>query len=209
MSTTDWGKKLEEAGALWRMNYDAKGAHALLTSGKHSDGYMNCAKIVTDPNLTAEVAGGIIENLKEQTDFEMPDYVVGPSYGAITFAHEVARQLGVKFGFTEVVHTEEGKMQELKRFDIPSDAKVLVIEDVTTTGGSALKTINALKDAGCTVLPMLGIIINWSGEKEIEGHKIVPLLEAQMMVYEADECSLCKEGGEAVRPKSRWADLAR
>lgn len=209
MNTTDWSKKIEDAGALWRMNYDAEGAHALLTSGKHSDGYFNGAKVVTKPRLVAAVADGIIENLQAQPDFEMPDYVVGPAYGAITFAHEVARQLDVKFGFTEVKETDEEKMQVLKRFDIPAAAKVLVIEDVTTTGGSALKTINALKEAGCSVLPMIGLILNWSGKKEIDGYKIVPLIDAQMMVYEPKECSLCKEGREAVRPKSHWNELAR
>ena len=209
MSSIDWGKKLEDCGALWRMNYEAEGAHAELTSGKHSDGYMNCAKIVIDPNLAAEVAGGIIENLRSQPDWEEPDFVVGPAYGAITFAHEVARQLGVNFGFTEVEYTDEGKMQVLKRFDIPADAKVLVIEDITTTGGSALKTINILKEGGHNVLPMIGIILNWSGESEIEGNKIVSLIEAKMNIYEPAECELCKEGRKAVRPKSNWGELAR
>lgn len=205
----DWAQKLEDAGALWRMNYEAEGAHALLTSGKHSDAYANCAKIVEDPALVAEIADGIIERLQDTPGYEKPEYVVGPAYGAITFAHEVARQLGVKFGFTEIEYTDEGKQQVLKRFDIPEGAKTLVIEDVTTTGGSAMKTIQVLKDAGADVLPMIGYILNWSGKEEIDGYKLVPLINAQMMVYEPEACTLCKEGREAVRPKSHWSELAR
>ena len=205
----DWAKKLEDAGALWRMNYDAEGAHAKLTSGKHSDAYANCAKIVENPQLVAEIAEGIIGNLEETPGYEKPEWVVGPAYGAVTFAHEVARQLGVKFGFTEVEYTNEGKMQVLKRFNIPRGAKTLVIEDVTTTGGSALKTINVLKEMGIDVLPMVGLILNWSGKDDIDGNKLVPLINAQMMVYDPESCTLCKEGREAVRPKANWDRLAR
>lgn len=206
----DWGKKLEDCGALWRMNYENKdGAHAELTSGKHSDGYCNCAKIVMNPKLVEEIAAGIIEKLEKESGYMKPDFVVGPAYGAITFAHEVARQLGTNFGFTEVEYTDEGKMQVLKRFDIPEEAKVLVIEDVTTTGGSILKTINALERSGVKSLPTVGLILNWSGKTEIEGYKIVSLLEAKMNVYEPDACELCSAGREAVRPKANWAKLAR
>ncbi len=205
----NWSEKLASAEALWRLNAEAAGAHAELTSGKHSDGYMNCAKIVRDPQLVAEVAAGIIANLEKESAYQKPDWVVGPAYGAVTFAHEVARQLDTKFGFTEVEYTDEGKMQVLKRFDIGSNETVLVIEDITTTGGSALKTINVLKEQGITVLPLVGLILNWSGQSEIEGNKIVSLIEAKMNVYDPDECPLCKEGREAVRPKANWEKLAR
>lgn len=205
----DWGKKFEEAGALWRMNYDAEGAHAKLTSGKHSDAFINCSKIVEDPVLVAEAAEGIIEKLQDTPGYENPEWVVGPAYGAITFAYEVARQLGVKFGFTEVEYTDEGKMQVLKRFDIAPGAKTLVIEDVVTTGGSAMKTVNVLKEKGVDVLPMVGFIMNWTGKDEIDGNTLVPLINAQMMVYEPESCTLCKEGREAVRPKANWDKLAR
>ena len=205
----DWGKKFEEAGALWRMNYDAEGAHAQLTSGKHSDAFINCSKIVENPVLVTEAAEGMIEKLEDTPGYEKPEWVVGPAYGAITFAYEVARQLGAKFGFTEVEYTDEGKMQVLKRFDIPEHAKTLVIEDVVTTGGSAMKTVNVLKEKGVDVLPMVGFIMNWTGKDEIDGNKLVPLINAQMMVYEPENCTLCKEGREAVRPKANWDKLAR
>ena len=206
---TDWSQKLMDAGALWRLNSEADGAHAKLTSGKHSDGYCNGAKIVQDPQLVSEVAAGIIANIKLELGDKKPDWVVGPAYGAITYAHEVAKQWGTKFGFTEVEYTDEGKMQVLKRFEIPKGESVLVIEDVITTGGSALKTVNVLKEAGVDVLPYVPIILNWSGQSEIEGFKIVPLIDAKMNVYDPDDCELCKSGHEAVRPKYDWDKLAR
>ncbi len=209
MEQTNWTQVLADAGVLWRMNYEAEGAHAELTSGKHSDGYCNCAKIVEDPELVAKVAAGIIAKLQSVLGDVKPDWVVGPAYGAITFAHEVAKQLGTKFGFTEIEYTDTGKMQVLKRFDIPENAKVLVIEDVVTTGGSALKTVTTLTDIGVTVLPYVGIILNWSGQTNIGEYTLVPLIDAKMNVYEPVECPLCAKGAPAVRPKSHWHELAR
>lgn len=208
MTEQDWVKKFEDIGALWRMNYDASGAHAKLTSGKHSDGYINCAKIVEDPQLLAEVVAAMIEKLKPKSNGELPDFVVGPAYGAITIAHEVARQLGTKFGFTEVEYTNEGKMQVMKRFDIPAGAKVLIIEDVKMTGGSAQKTIKVLEEAGIEVLPFVGFINSWN-EPELGGREVVALISGTMNVWEPEDCPLCKEGGEAVRPKANWDQLAR
>jgi orotate phosphoribosyltransferase len=205
-----WLEKFAEKGVLWRMNYENKtGAHALLTSGKHSDSYCNCAKIVTDPAFGTEVATALIDLVSPDIGNEKPDFVVGPAYGAITFAYDVARQLGVKFAFTEIDYTEEGKMQTLKRFDIPSGARVLIIEDMMSTGGSALKTINTLEEKGIKVLPVVGFIGNWSGESTLGGRKARALFEANMNIWEAADCPLCKAGSEAVRPKSDWEKLAR
>lgn len=210
MEQSEWKKAFAEAGAFWQMNYEnMAGAHAELTSGKHSDGYINCSKLVTDPKLVEKIAAGIIEKLKAKPDFKQPDWVVGPAYGAIGYAYEVARQLGSKFGFTEVKYTDEGKMQVLSRFDITPTETVLVIEDVTTTGGSALKTVRVVEETGCTVLPMIGLIMNWSGMDEIDGYKIVSLVSGQMRVYSPEACELCKQGSHAVRPKGNWSALSR
>lgn len=192
------------------MNYDnLQGAHALLTSGKHSDGFFNGAKVVERPDLVSDVASAMIEKINSELEGVIPEYVVGPAYGAITFAHEIARQLGTKFAFTEVEHTDEGKMQVLKRFDIPKGAEVLVIEDVKTTGGSAQKTITVLEDIGVKVLPIVALVMNRSGDDTIGNRKAVSLVESEMKVWDPDQCELCKKGSEAVRPKYHWDELAR
>ena len=209
MTEQDWIQKFEEIEALWRMNYDADGAIALLTSGNLSDGFMNCTKIMARPELVSEVAAGIIEKLKNIEGYETPDWVVGPAYGAIAFGFEVARQLNAKFAFTEIEYTDEGKMQVLKRFDIPSDAKVLVIEDITTTGGSALKTINVLKEQNIDVLPVVGLVLNRSGKSEIEGYTLTALVDFEMNVWTPEELPESLKDRETVRPKADWDKLAR
>ncbi len=209
MQNNDWGTRLETEGVLWRMNHVATGAHAELTSGKHSDGYCNCAKIAVDPALTTEVATAMIGKLLPALGDERPDFVIGPAYGAITFAYEIARQLGVQFGFTEIEYTEAGKMQVLKRFEIPAGAKVLVVEDIKSTGGSANKTIEALEAAGISVLPVVGLIGNWSGEATVGNKQAIALFEGTMNIYDPESCPLCAAGGKAVRPKSHWDELAR
>ncbi len=207
MSEQEWANIFREKKVLWRLLEGAEGAHALLTSGKHSDGYMNCAKVVEDPNFVAAVASALIEKMKPYLSSATPDYVVGPAYGAITIAHEVARQMETKFGFTEVLQTAEGKMQELKRFDIKAGERVLVVEDVKTTGGSAQKTIDVLEAAGVEVLPVVGFIMNWS-ESMLGDRQVISLLEGEMNIWEPDQCPLCQES-VAVRPKSNWDELAR
>jgi orotate phosphoribosyltransferase len=210
MDTLNWGKKFEEAGALWRMNYDnLRGAHAELTSDKHSDGYCNCAKIVENPALVAAVAQALIEKLTPSFEGTPPDYVVGPAYGAITFAHEVAKQLGTKFAFTEIEYVDGKKTQVLKRFDIKAGQTALIIEDVKTTGGSAQSTISVLAEKGVTILPEVGLLLNWSGEATLGNYKAVALVDAKMNVWEPADCPLCKQGSKAVRPKGSWDTLAR
>lgn len=208
MTEADWVKKFEDIGALWRMNYDAPGAYAQLTSGNFSDGYINCAKIVEDPQLLAAVVAALIEKLQPKLNGEVPDFVIGPAYGAITIAHEVARQLGTRFGFTEVEYTDAGKMQVMKRFDIPKGAKVLVIEDVKMTGGSALKTIQVLEDAGVDVYPFVGFVNNWN-EPELDGREVVALISGTMNVWRPGEVPKELAEREAVRPKANWDKLAR
>ena len=131
----DWIKKFKDIGMLWLHDKDFNKVHALLTSGKHSDGYNNGAKLVENPRILEEVVAAMIDNSKEYLNGEIPDVIMGPAMGAITIGHEWARQLGTKFAFTEPVHTDEGKMQKLKRFDIPKGSKVLIVEDMVTTGG--------------------------------------------------------------------------
>ena len=209
MSNTDWGKKFEEAGALWRMNYDnEEGGHALLTSGKHSDAYSNGAKIVQNPQMVEAVIADLLEKIKQHEAYQKPDWVVGPAYGAVTYAHEAARQLDTKYAFTEIEYTDEGKMQVLKRFDIAEGDVVLVIEDLKTTGGSAQKTIDVVEAVGANVLPMVGFITNWT-EPKIGERDVISLIEPTMNIWESDECPLCEKGSEAVRPKYDWDKLAR
>lgn len=204
-----WESKLRTVGALWWHDGDMRKPHALLTSGKHSDGYSNGAKLVEQPRALAEIVAGMIESAKPFLNGETPDVVMGPAMGAITIGHEWARQLGTKFAFTEPVATatDTKKDQVLKRFEIPAGAKVLVVEDMVTTGGSIQKSIDTLRDAGAMVYPFVPIIVDRShGKPEAleDGREIIPLVSVDVNVWEAEECPLCKAGSEALRPKQNW-----
>jgi len=204
-----WEQKLKDMGVLWRHDGDMSKPHALWTSGKHADTFNNGSKLLEDPRVLEQVCAGMIESMKESIEEHKPDYIVGPAFGAITIGSEIARQLGTKFAFTEPVITEEGKMQELKRFDIPENAKVLVVEDAISTGGSIKKTIDVLEGLGINVLPFVGTIVNWSGSDSFADRKVYSLFAARPRIWEADECELCKEGSEALRPKANWSSFSQ
>lgn len=210
MAVSDWEGKLRRVGAFWRHDGDPNKPHALLTSGKHSDGYYNGAKLVENPGILAEVIAGMTEKIEPYFKGEKPTYIMGPAMGAITLGHEMARQLGTKFAYTEIAYTDEGKMQVLKRFDIPEDVRVMIVEDAVSTGGSIKKTIDVLEERGVQVLPYIPIIIDWSGgaASALEGkQEIIPLLSIPMNIWEPDECELCKQGSQALRPKANWDRL--
>jgi orotate phosphoribosyltransferase len=206
---TDWKRKLQSVGALWWHDGDPKHPHALLTSGKHCDGYCNGTKLVERPTLLAEVVTGMIENTREYLGGEVPDVIMGPAMGAITIGHEWARQLDTLFAFTEPVFNEGDikKGQELKRFEIPEGSKVLVVEDMVTTGGSIQKTIDTLAGLDVHIYPFVPIIVDRSKnnpESLDSRYSVVPLVSVNVTVWEPDECELCVAGSEAVRPKSHW-----
>lgn len=209
MEKINWGNKLKEIGVLWQHDGNCQKPHALWTSGRHADTFNNGSKLVENPRLLAEVVGGIIENIKEQIEEEKPDWVVGPAFGAITIGHEVARQLGIRFAFTEPVQTEDGKMQILKRFDIKPGEKVLVVEDAISTGGSILKTIDVLEKIDAKVLSYVATIVNWSGNNKLGGREIVALFSDKPKSWEASECPLCEGGSEALRPKANWEKFTK
>ncbi len=204
MTKTDWGQQLKEMGILWQHDGDMSKPHALWTSGRHADTFNNGSKLVEDPRMLAEIASGMIEGLKPLMGESMPDWVVGPAMGAVTLGHEVARQLGTKFAFTEAVMESGVKMQVLKRFDMKAGDTVLVVEDALSTGGSMVKTIQVLEEVGVVVLPYVATVVNWSQSDLLGERKVVSLFADSPSFWVADECPLCKEGSEPLRPKANW-----
>ena len=169
--------------------------HFLLSSGKHSNGYVQCAKLMMDPENSKKVfsvLANIIRNLGI-------DVVVGPAIGGIIPSYELASQLGVKSIFTE----RENNVMTLRRgFTLEKGQKVIISEDVVTTGMSALESIEALKDFGVEVVG-ISCLVNRSGKSEVGGYKIYSALNLDIDTYEKEECPLCKEGTPAVKPGSR------
>ncbi len=170
--------------------------HFILTSGKHSNQYMQCAKISQYPEYNQQIAGCLVENYKDQEI----DLVIAPAVGGIVFGYEVARQLQVKNMFAE---RENGKMTLRRGFEIKPGQKVLVVEDVVTTGGSVKEVIEVVRANGGEVVGV-GVLVDRSQGKAEFDVPFISVYKADVQAFDADQCPLCKEGKtEAVKPGSR------
>lgn len=167
--------------------------HFQLTSGKHANQYMQCAQVLKYPDKAALLINALKGKLTGQYDL-----VVGPAIGGILVAYEMARQLGVPTLFTE---RENGKMSLRRGFQIQPGQRVLVVEDVITTGGSVQEAIECVQEAGGTV-EEAAVLVDRSGGNHVLTVPVVSLLEIQLTTYDPDECPLCATSN-AVKPGSR------
>ena len=201
---TDWKSIFQEQGAIWIHDGAPSRPHALLTSGLHSDGFVNCSLVTQNAGLLEKIVtsvDGLAPRLQDK-----PDWVVGSALGAVTFAYAVALKVGAKAGFTE----KDGDAMKLARFEIQPHEKVLVVEDTISTGGSTLKTIEGILKTGVkqeNLLPYIICLVNRSGSAALGGRELRALLTLDIHNWTAEECPLCKKGSAVVRPKSNWAAL--
>lgn len=179
---------LKEAGVLME-------GHFLLTSGRHSDKYLQCAKIFQDARYSEELCGALAEQFKDKGI----ELVIGPAIGAIQMSYEVSRQLGVKNIFAE---RENGKMTLRRSFSIEPGQKVLVVEDVVTTGGSVREVIDIVKEHG-GVVAGVGVVVDRTGGKIDFGVPLSSVISLDVTSYEAEACPLCRENIPLVKPGSR------
>ncbi len=169
--------------------------HFRLSSGLHSEYYLQCALVLAYPKVAAKLCGELAKKFKDQKI----EVVIGPAIGGITAAYEVARALGTRGIFSE---REEGKMTLRRGFKLNRGDKVLVVEDVTTTGGSAKEVVEMAKALGAKVVGV-GAIIDRSGGKAKFGVPFKSLARLNIKTYEPKKCPLCKEGIPISKPGSR------
>ena len=179
-------EQLKQSGALLE-------GHFLLSSGRHSNRYCQCAKLLEYPDRAAKVLAVVAEQLKDTKI----DVVVGPAMGGIIVAYELGRQLGVPAIFTE---REEGVMTLRRGFEIKIGQKVLITEDVVTTGKSSLETIEVLKQQGAEIVGIACIV-----DRSVQSlpYPLFSAVKLDIESWEADSCPLCKEGKPYVKPGSR------
>src|SRR5262245_18438771 len=171
--------------------------HFQLTSGLHSRQYLQCALVLQDPR-DAEKVGKL---LAEKFSGVKIDVVVAPAIGGILVAHETARALWVRALFTE----REGGVMTLRRgFGIAPGERVLVVEDVVTTGGSTRETMEAVSRAGGVVVGA-GSLVDRSGGDVDLGVPRRALLTLYVPAYDPADCPLCRQGEPVVKPGSRAA----
>lgn len=170
--------------------------HFELTSGRHSDTYMQCAKLFVDPIESEKLCKELAFSL---TKFKA-DYIVSPAVGGIIMGYEVAKQLKIKNFFAERV---DGKMTLRRGFELPQNARVIVVEDVVTTGGSVKEVVELVQKNGCEVVAVASIVDRSNGKVDF-GVPYKALLSMEVISYEKEECPLCLNGGEkAYKPGSR------
>ena len=169
--------------------------HFRLTSGLHSPGYLQCALVLQHPGA-AEMCGAAIA---EQVRGLGAQVVLSPALGGIVIGHEVARALGVRARFAE---RQEGSLTLRRGFALAPGERVLVVEDVVTTGGSTRETIEVARAAGAEVVGAAAIIDRSGGQQRLA----VPfhaLAAVSLPTYEPESCPMCLSGQPVVKPGSR------
>jgi orotate phosphoribosyltransferase len=170
--------------------------HFKLTSGRHSNQYMQCAQVLKDPASTEVLVKDLAENFKD----DGIELVVGPAMGGIIVAYELARQLGVNGIFCE---RENGQMTLRRGFVIKPGQKVLVAEDVVTTGGSVKEVMEVVRARGGEVVGV-GLLVDRSGGKVYFGVKKAAVLTMDIESWDPEVCPLCAKGEmPAIKPGSR------
>ena len=185
----------DQALDLFRRSGALLEGHFRLTSGLHSPGYLQCALVLSHPE-SAELIGRAIA---DRTRALGATIVLSPAIGGIVIGHEVARALGVRAMFAE---RQDGQLTLRRGFTLSNLDRVLVVEDVLTTGGSTRETMDVAKAAGAQVVGA-GSIVNRSGGTIAFDVPLASLLDYSLPTYEADTCPLCAQGLPVVKPGSR------
>jgi orotate phosphoribosyltransferase len=169
--------------------------HFRLTSGLHSSGYLQCALVLQHPQH-AEALGRAIG---DRTRSMRPTLVLSPALGGVVIGHEVGRALGVRALFAE---RQDGALTLRRGFVIAENDRVLVVEDVLTTGGSTRETMQVAKASGAQVVGAASIVNRSAGPPDVDV-PFASLLDIALPIYEPDSCPLCAQGLPVIKPGSR------
>jgi orotate phosphoribosyltransferase len=181
---------LKESGVLLE-------GHFLLTSGRHSNKYMQCAKLFQNTVYSEELCADLAEKFKDSNI----DVVIGPAMGAVLMSYEVSRHLHVPNFFTE---RENGQMVLRRGFSLKKGMRVLIVEDVVTTGGSVREVMDIVRNDGAVVAG-IGSVVDRSGGEITFGVPFKSVISMKIESWDADNCPLCKEANAKppVKPGSR------
>jgi len=174
--------------------------HFRLSSGLHSSGYLQSALVLQHPKHAEQLGRSLAKALLNLTAGEAPGLVISPALGGLIIGHEVARALGVPFLFTE--RDADRRMSLRRGFALSPGARVFVVEDVITTGGSTKEVIDIVRAAGAIPVAA-GSIIDRSGGKADLGIPRAALETLTVPVFEAADCPLCRKGEPVTKPGSR------
>ena len=181
-------KEFEKSGAYLSGHFE-------LSSGRHSDRYLQCALLLQDPKLSEKLCKILADRFRGKGAAS----VVGPAIGGILISYEVARQLGARSLFAE---REEGVLKLRRNFEIRKGEKVLVVEDVVTTGGSTQELISLVRSEGGEVMGV-GALVDRSGGAVQYGVPFESLVTLKVESFAKEECPFCQKGIPFTKPGSR------
>jgi orotate phosphoribosyltransferase len=190
----------EEVLDLYRKTGALLSGHFLLSSGLHSEQYLQSALVLQQPDIATKLCAALAEHFKG-TKIEV---VIAPALGGVFVSHETARALGVRALFAERVN---GELTLRRGFIIRPGERVLVVEDVITTGKSTKETIEVVKNAGGVVIAA-GSLVDRSGGTAELGVPYKSLATLHVPTYAPEACPMCKTGSVPVKPGSRVKNQA-
>lgn len=187
-------KEFEDAKAILK-------GHFILSSGLHSDTYMQCARALMEPARSERICKALANKIKNEVDVDLIDLVVSPAMGGVIVGYELARQLGKPSVFVERV---EGKFELRRGFEIPQNARILVVEDVVTTGKSSLETFDCIISLGGNVVAEAAIIDRSGKHDVLQGVKLITLGKIDVKTFESNNVPEELKEIPAIKPGSRF-----
>jgi orotate phosphoribosyltransferase len=188
----------DELKKLFKKNNALLQGHFRLSSGLHSDTYFQSALILQHPRKTTQLAEELVKKIKENNI--KVDVVLSPAMGGVIIGYEVGRLLNVRAMFTERV---DGYVALRRGFLLHKGEKVLIVEDVITTGVSTKEVISSIKSMEVEIVAVLSLVDRSVGKINFVGVPRFSLLNLEVKNYEECECPLCKAGIRVVKPGSR------
>jgi orotate phosphoribosyltransferase len=195
LSNEDIIKLLKETQAVRK-------GHFQLTSGKHSDTYVQCARLMEQPDTTFHLANETMSRLPKEL-LDNVDLVASPAIGGMLFGFSVALAAHLPFIFSE---RKEKEMQLRRSFEVQKNANVLLVEDVVTTGGSVKELANLVSNAGGNICGIVSLIDRHASDEEAGNtfdYPYFPLLRFPTPSWESADCALCAQGIPLDSPGSR------
>jgi orotate phosphoribosyltransferase len=179
--------------------------HFILSSGLHSDTYLQCARVLMDTNRAERLCAALAEKVRNVLDGKPIDMVVAPAMGGVVVGYEMGRQLNVPTIFCERV---DGKFTLRRGFEIPENANILLVEDVVTTGKSSLETAQCIKDHGGRVAAEACLVDRSNGTANL-GFPLAALIKVDVKTFDEHNVPEHLKDVPAVKPGSRWLQTNR
>jgi orotate phosphoribosyltransferase len=178
--------------------------HFILSSGLHSDTYIQCARVLMDTKRAEKLCQGLAEKIIRKLGTNFADLIVSPAMGGVVVGYEMGRQLNIPTIFCERVN---GEFELRRGFEIPKGARILVVEDVITTGKSSIETFNCIKKHNGNIVAECSLIDRSAADENIEeklGVPVISLLKVDVKTFSADNIPSTIKDIPAIKPGSRF-----